>query len=161
MEKYIISHKNPDTDTIISAIVYSYILEKQGIDAKPIRLGDLNNETKFVLEKFGFNAPEIETDLPAGSQVYLVDHNEESQSIDNLSELIIAGIVDHHAWYPGAHWWRYAGGWSGRGAHGSDAQWRALHKWRSGGKPDRGAPGQFGRFARHAQSPAAGGAQSE
>ena len=50
---YITGHKVPDTDTICSAISYAEFLKKSGrAEAEPIRLGELNNETKFVLEHF-------------------------------------------------------------------------------------------------------------
>jgi len=96
MVKYIISHKNPDTDTICSSIVYSNYLNSENIEAVPIKLGNLNNETKFILEKFGFEIPITKLSLDENSEVILVDHNEETQSIDDLEKLKIVGIIDHH-----------------------------------------------------------------
>ena len=43
----VFGHKNPDTDTITSAIVYAYLKQQLGTDAEAVRLGDVNNETKF------------------------------------------------------------------------------------------------------------------
>ncbi len=94
--KHIIGHKNPDTDSICSAIAYQDFLTKQGIEAKAFALGELNNETKLVLEKFQVEAPEIISELSQGSEVTLVDHNEEKQTIDNAKELDITEIFDHH-----------------------------------------------------------------
>lgn len=94
--KSIIGHKNPDTDTICSAIAYEDYLAKKNIKAKAYSLGKINNETKFVLEKFGVSAPEIIAELPHDSEIILVDHNEEGQSIENLKNLNIVEIVDHH-----------------------------------------------------------------
>ena len=54
---YVTGHKNPDTDSIVSAIAYSEYKKKQGIDAVPVRLGSTNSETEFLLEKFGFEDP--------------------------------------------------------------------------------------------------------
>lgn len=54
---YIFGHKNPDTDTIVSAIAYAEYKKKLGIDAVAARLGSINNETEFLLEKFGFEDP--------------------------------------------------------------------------------------------------------
>lgn len=55
---YISGHKNPDTDSIISAICYADLKNRQGdINAIPIRLGNLNPETKFVLDYFKAEAP--------------------------------------------------------------------------------------------------------
>lgn len=50
---YITGHKNPDTDSICSSIAYAEFKNKMGVNAVPIRLGDLSNETKFVLDYFG------------------------------------------------------------------------------------------------------------
>lgn len=55
---YITGHKNPDTDTIIASLAYADLKNRQGdINAIPIRLGKLNQETKFVLDYFGLEAP--------------------------------------------------------------------------------------------------------
>lgn len=55
---YVSGHKNPDTDSIISAICYADLKNRLGdVDAIPIRLGKLNQETKFVLDYFEVEAP--------------------------------------------------------------------------------------------------------
>ncbi len=56
---YIFGHKNPDTDTICSTIAYAEYKRKKGIPAVGVRLGELNNETKFVLKFFGVEEPEL------------------------------------------------------------------------------------------------------
>ena len=94
--KHIIGHKNPDTDTICSAIAYQDFLTKQNIKAKAFALGKLNKETQFVLDKFGVQSPEQISELPHGAEIILLDHNEEKQSIDNINDLDIVEIIDHH-----------------------------------------------------------------
>lgn len=94
--KYIIGHLNPDTDTICSALVYEDYLKQKGIEAKAYALGHLNNETKFVFDKFGVIAPEHVHEIPANSEIILLDHNEETQSIHNIKDLDIVEIIDHH-----------------------------------------------------------------
>jgi manganese-dependent inorganic pyrophosphatase len=94
--KNIIGHKNPDTDSVCSAIAYADFLAKQNEEVKAYALGELNKETKFVLEKFGVDAPEIVSTLPSGEEVILVDHNEQGQAIDNLAELELKEVIDHH-----------------------------------------------------------------
>ncbi len=94
--KYIIGHTNPDTDTICSAIVYQDFLNQKGVEAKAMALGHLNNETKFVFEKFKVEEPEHTHELPHGSEIILLDHNEEKQSIQNVNDLDIVEIIDHH-----------------------------------------------------------------
>ena len=94
--RHIIGHKNPDTDTICSALVYTDFLNQKGTEAKAYALGPLNKETKFVFEKFGEKDPEHIKELPKGTEIILLDHNEEGQSIDNIKDLDIVEIIDHH-----------------------------------------------------------------
>ena len=54
---YVFGHKNPDTDSIVSAIAYAEYKKAKGINAVACRLGSINNETEFLLEKFGFEDP--------------------------------------------------------------------------------------------------------
>ena len=61
---FVIGHTNPDSDSICSAIGYAYL--KNALDKKclyaPARAGDVNSETKFVLDRFNFELPlEIES----------------------------------------------------------------------------------------------------
>lgn len=61
---YITGHKNPDTDSVVAAIAYADLKNRQGdVKAIPIRLGKLNPETKFVLEYFGLEAPKIKESI--------------------------------------------------------------------------------------------------
>lgn len=93
----VFGHKNPDTDTITSAIVYAYLKNKLGIDAEAVRLGEVNNETKFALEKFGFETPRLIANVKDEAQkVILVDHNEFQQSADGIEEVQITEVIDHH-----------------------------------------------------------------
>ena len=48
----VIGHRNPDTDSICSAIGYAYLKQKLGVDAIAARAGSLNPESKFVLNYF-------------------------------------------------------------------------------------------------------------
>jgi len=59
---YITGHKNPDTDSICSAIAYAEFKNKTGkIPAIPIRLGETNCETQFILKYFNVDEPELIT----------------------------------------------------------------------------------------------------
>lgn len=60
---YIFGHKNPDTDSVCSAISLSYLKNKLGLNTEPRILSDLNDETKFVLKEFKFKTPEILSDV--------------------------------------------------------------------------------------------------
>ncbi|WP_163193190.1 putative manganese-dependent inorganic diphosphatase [Clostridium thermarum] len=55
---YITGHKNPDTDSICAPIAYAEFKNKtQSIPAIPVRLGEINRETRFVLEYFDVEPP--------------------------------------------------------------------------------------------------------
>lgn len=57
---YITGHRNPDSDSICAAIAYSEFKNKtQKINAIPIRLGELNRETQFILNYFGVESPKL------------------------------------------------------------------------------------------------------
>jgi len=60
---YVIGHRNPDTDSICSAIGYAHLKQAMGENAIAARTGKVNTETKFVLEKLGFDKPELIIDL--------------------------------------------------------------------------------------------------
>jgi len=79
MATYIFGHTTPDSDSIVGAISLSYLKNKLGEDTVPTRQGDINPETKWILEKFGYEAPMLKTEY-AGENVYLVDFMESSQS---------------------------------------------------------------------------------
>ena len=59
----IFGHQKPDTDSVTSAVVLSYLKNKLGENTEPRILGDINNETKFVLEHFGFEVPKYLNDV--------------------------------------------------------------------------------------------------
>jgi len=95
MSIYVVGHKNPDTDSVASAIAYAALKKAMGEDAVPAMQGELNPETKMVLDKFGFSAPEMLKD-GAGKKIILVDHSDIAQAPDNIGQAEIVEIVDHH-----------------------------------------------------------------
>ncbi len=92
----IFGHKNPDTDTIMSAIAMENLESKKGKNAKACRLGNVNKETKFALEYFKQEEPELIENVAEGQEVILVDHNEFGQSVDGIENAKILRVVDHH-----------------------------------------------------------------
>ncbi|MBY5923004.1 manganese-dependent inorganic pyrophosphatase [Ferrimonas balearica] len=95
MPIYCVGHKIPDSDSICGAIALAYLKNQIGEEAVAARLGELSPETAFILEKFGFEAPELKLSY-AGEQVYIVDHSELTQAPDDIAQATIVGIVDHH-----------------------------------------------------------------
>ncbi len=64
MEKTLIfGHQKPDTDSVTSSIVLSYLRNTLGDNTEPRVLGDINNETKFVLDYFKFDTPKYLNDV--------------------------------------------------------------------------------------------------
>lgn len=96
MEKiYIVGHKNPDTDSICSAIAYADYLKKKGKEAVAVRIGKINPETEFVLNYFRVKAPKLLKDV-TGKKIILLDHNEKTQSPVNIEKAKILEVIDHH-----------------------------------------------------------------
>ena len=94
---YIFGHKNPDTDSILSALVLEAIAKTMGVkNVKAYRLGEINKETKYVLNYFKIKEPELLERIEDGAQVILVDHNEFSQSVEGIENAKIIRVIDHH-----------------------------------------------------------------
>jgi len=93
----IIGHKCPDTDSIVASLVAAdYCKSVLKIDAKASRAGELNNETKFVLQELKEKAPALIKSLKNNESVILVDHNEKDQAVDGLQVSQLEAIIDHH-----------------------------------------------------------------
>lgn len=93
----IFGHKNPDTDTITSALVYADLKSKIGMDVEPVRLGEVNGETQYALDYFKVEAPRLVEKVAAETDtVILVDHNERQQSAEDIEEVRVLEVIDHH-----------------------------------------------------------------
>ena len=95
MSILVFGHKNPDTDTICSAIAYTELKNKLGKDVKAVRLGEINEETKYALNYFKVEKPELVENV-AGREIILVDHNERTQTADGFEEAKVLELIDHH-----------------------------------------------------------------
>lgn len=98
MEKTLIfGHKNPDTDTICSAIAYAALKSKLGLNVEAVRLGEVNGETQYALDQFKTAAPRlVETVSNEAKDVILVDHNERQQSASDIDSVRVVEVIDHH-----------------------------------------------------------------
>ena len=93
----IFGHKNPDTDTICSAMVKEILNKKRGCKkSKAVRLGNVNKETQYALNYLGMETPELIEKIEEGQEVILVDHNEFNQSVEGIEKAKILDVVDHH-----------------------------------------------------------------
>lgn len=98
MEKVLVfGHKNPDTDTICSSIAYAHLKQQIGVQAEAVRLGEISAETQFALDYFKVEAPRlIETAANETNLVILVDHNERQQSVNDIDQVTVLEVIDHH-----------------------------------------------------------------
>jgi manganese-dependent inorganic pyrophosphatase len=97
MTTLVFGHKNPDTDSTGSPIIWAWYLNQiKGVEAKPVLLGEPNTEALFVLDHWDLDKPEIMTELAADTPVVIVDTNNPGELPDNINEADIRGIIDHH-----------------------------------------------------------------
>ena len=97
MKELVFGHKNPDTDAIVAAKAYSYLQNKLGADTEAVALGEPNEETQFFLDYFKEPAPRvIKTASNEVDAVMLIDHNEAQQSVDDIKDVQVTHVVDHH-----------------------------------------------------------------
>lgn len=107
----VFGHQKPDTDSVTSAIVLSYLKNQLGMDCEPRVLGDLNNETKFALDYFKFDNPKYLNDVRL--QVKDVDYTKncflhENDSIFkgykymNETNIGTIPVIDNEGKYKGA-----------------------------------------------------------
>ncbi|KAF5088387.1 Cobalt-dependent inorganic pyrophosphatase [anaerobic digester metagenome] len=92
---YVFGHRNPDTDSICSAIAYAHLKQTLGHTLVfPARLGPVNKETQFVLDTFGVSLPELIKDVkPQVSDLVLTDFSMAYEK-DSVSKTM-GQIIDH------------------------------------------------------------------
>ncbi|MFT6675411.1 MAG: manganese-dependent inorganic pyrophosphatase [Sulfitobacter sp.] len=97
MTTLVFGHKNPDTDSTGSPIIWAwYLNDIKGTPAKPVLLGEPNTEALFVLDHWDLEKPEILSDLAADTPVVIVDTNNPGELPANINDADIRGIIDHH-----------------------------------------------------------------
>ncbi|MCK1217685.1 manganese-dependent inorganic pyrophosphatase [Streptococcus uberis] len=95
----VFGHQNPDTDAIASSYAFAYLAKNAyKMDAEVVALGEPNEETAFALDYFDVTAPRVVESAKAEGvdTVILTDHNEFQQSLTDISDVTIFGVVDHH-----------------------------------------------------------------
>ncbi|MCK4649736.1 manganese-dependent inorganic pyrophosphatase [Candidatus Pacearchaeota archaeon] len=92
---YVIGHKSPDSDSVCAALAVADLKRQLGDDVEARVAGEINSESRFILEKFGVGVPDILEDA-SGKEIILVDHTDLSQAVVGMENAEIVGIVDHH-----------------------------------------------------------------
>ena len=91
-----IGHKNPDADSVLSAILVSRFGKRIfGLEIEAVIANDINNETKFVLNFLKLKKPKLLKKIK-NENVILVDTTEPKQIIEGLTEDNLVAIIDHH-----------------------------------------------------------------
>jgi len=94
---HVFGHTSPDTDATCSALIWSwYLNEHTSQDAQARVLGELNTETRFVLNHWGVAAPKLLETLEDGAQVVIVDTNNPQELPENINKADVMQIIDHH-----------------------------------------------------------------
>ena len=97
MTTLVLGHKSPDTDSTGSPLIWAwYLNEIKGVDAKAVLLGEPNTEAAFVIEKWGFDKPEIINTIAADTPVVIVDTNNPAELPEGINDTDITAIIDHH-----------------------------------------------------------------
>lgn len=87
---------NPDPDSVLAAILVSRFGKKIfGFDVEPAIAGDINNETKFLLNLLKIDKPN-KIEKITDENVILVDTTEPGQILSGLTDVNLAAIIDHH-----------------------------------------------------------------
>ena len=92
----IFGHKAPDTDATGSAIIWSWFLGTKDVEATPYVLGTPNTEAAFVLERWGYETPEVLDDVDADDMVVIVDTNNPAELPEHINDATVVEIIDHH-----------------------------------------------------------------
>ena len=88
---YVIGHRNPDTDSICSAIAYANLKNVMGAkNVVAARAGSINKETKYALDYFRVAAPQLVSDIYPRVSDIAIDVTKKVKTTDNLRTLGIA-----------------------------------------------------------------------
>lgn len=93
----VFGHKAPDTDSTGSPLIWAwYLSEVKGTPAEAKLLGEPNTEAAFVIDRWGFEKPEIIDGVAADEPVVIVDTNNPAELPDAINDADILAIIDHH-----------------------------------------------------------------
>jgi manganese-dependent inorganic pyrophosphatase len=96
MTTLVFGHKAPDTDSTGSPLIWEWFMNHTGGDAKAALLGTPNTEAAFVATRWGFDLPQIITDVADGQDCVIVDTNNPAELPANINGANVTAIIDHH-----------------------------------------------------------------
>src|SRR3989338_2189816 len=89
------SYVNPDLDGVAGGIAYTELLKKQGKNAVAGVIGEVHEEAKYVLDRFGIPSPKPLPNDEEFDKVILVDASEESALEGKISFEKVMEVIDH------------------------------------------------------------------
>ena len=99
MKTYVFGHKRPDTDSVCSAIAYAYLKNQLGMETEARVLGDINLETKYVLNRFSIPEPKYLNDVKIQirnmkylKDAYMDEHISLEEAFNKMQELDVTGL---------------------------------------------------------------------
>ena len=93
---YIVGHRNPDLDSVVSALGYQVYRHSQGdFNYIAIRCGEVNPVTKWVFKQFNTPLPILIPNV-SGMKLVLVDHTDPESRPDGWEKATIVEVLDHH-----------------------------------------------------------------
>jgi manganese-dependent inorganic pyrophosphatase len=93
---YIVGHKKPDVDAIVSAYAYQVYRHARGdFNYIAIRCDKVNNVTKWLFKETGYALPKLVKDI-SDKKIVLVDHTDPKQRADGWENSEIIEVLDHH-----------------------------------------------------------------
>ena len=96
MTTLVFGHKAPDTDSTGSPLIWAWYLSHTGTPAEARLLGQPNTEAAFVAEHWGFDLPEIISDVAEDQAVVIVDTNNPAELPASINKADVRAIIDHH-----------------------------------------------------------------
>ena len=93
---FVYGHKVPDVDAACSSLSYAKLMRALGYNCKAKVSSPINRETQYIAQRFGFDVPELKTDVAAGTRLILTDHTDYAQCVDGAKEAKILQKIDHH-----------------------------------------------------------------
>ena len=95
MALYITGHKIPDSDSICSAIAVAYLKNSLGVEAIACKQGEMNVESRYILDRFGLDEPITKTSYK-DEDTFITDTTDLALCPDDILDARVVGVVDHH-----------------------------------------------------------------
>lgn len=93
---FVYGHKIPDADAVCSSLGYAKLMRMLGYNCKAKVSSPINRETQYIVQRFGFDAPELKTAVVADTRLILTDHTDYAQCVEGAREAKILQKIDHH-----------------------------------------------------------------